>query len=234
MEYRFVIYNILFFILLVMASCKHDPDIAGIPIEPPLLIENCDPDTVYFQNEILPLLISSCGVIGCHDPGTATEGVILTNYASIMQTAEVRPGQPDESDLYEVLTEDDPEDRMPPSPRQSLSLEQIAKIEKWILQGAKNNVCFTNNCDTIAVSYSNHIDPLIQNTCVGCHSGNDPSGGIVLSNYDGVVQVALSGRLLGSVRHEAGFSAMPKNGNKLTDCQITQIKNWIENGTPDN
>lgn len=200
-----------------------DPDPAG-----------CDPDTVYFQNEILPLLISSCGVIGCHDPGTAEKDVVLTDYFSVINTAEVKPGDPDESKLYKVITDDDPEDRMPPPPNEPMSQDKIEKIRKWILQGAKNNSCEETQCDTTVVSFSNHIMPVINLHCFGCHSGSNPGGGILMTNHNQIAAAANSGKLMGSISWQNGFSPMPKNGNQLSICHITQFKKWIENGTPNN
>jgi hypothetical protein len=57
-------------------------------------------------------------------------------------------------------------------------------------------------------------------------------GGISLEGYNNVVNIADDGRLLGVVRHEAGYPAMPKNSPKLPDCDIRQLEIWIENGTP--
>lgn len=218
-----------------MVACKHEAGPTPQPpvIIPPVVEDQCDPDSVYFQNQVLPLLISSCGVTGCHDAGTATEGVVLVDYASVIQTGKVRAGNANDSELYEVLTDDDPEDRMPPSDRQPLTQEQIAMIGKWINQGAKNNACDAG-CDTVAVSFAAHIQPLMQNNCAGCHSGASPSGGIGLTNYNEIAAAANGGRLLGAIRQDAGFSPMPQNGNKLNICQITQVKKWIENGTPQN
>ncbi len=229
-------YNIfvVFFSALLLFSCKHDPAVVPeIPVIPPVTVD-CDPDTAYFQQQVLPLLVSSCGVAGCHDPGTASDGIVLTDYASVIASGKVRAGNPGESDLLEVLTEDDPEDRMPPSPRQPLTAQQIATISQWIRQGAKNNSCESGSCDTTNVSFSNHVWPVIQTSCLGCHSGGSPSGGIGLANHSQVAQAAATGRLLGAVRWESGFAAMPQNGNQLSACQITQIKKWIENGTPNN
>jgi len=222
--------------ILIFSSCKHDPVGPGKPEEPeePPIVIDCDPDSVYFKNEILPLLISSCGVIGCHDPGTASDGVVLTDYASIINTGDVRPGEPDNSELYEAITEDDPRKRMPPPPKPALTAGQIAKIRKWIQQGAKNNECESNNCDTTNVTFAGKVWPVIQNSCLGCHSGSQASAGILLSNHSQIAQVASTGRLLGSIRHDLGFAAMPQGGNKLNECQITQIKKWIENGSPNN
>ena len=231
MKSVFFLFTILTLGSLLLVSCKHD---AGILPDNPTITDNCSPDTVYFQNEILPLLVSNCATSGCHNAGSASEGVVLIDYASIVNTAEVRPGHPNNSKLYEVLVKSNPDKRMPPSPKQPLTSEQIAKISKWISQGANDNACNSDNCDTVNVSYANHISPIVQNTCLGCHSGGQPLGGISLSTFNDVVQQAINGRLLGSIQRQNGFVPMPENGYKLSDCKITQFKKWIENGTPNN
>jgi hypothetical protein len=129
--------SLLFFavLILLISQCRHEPEfppISGIP---------CHPDTVYFERDLLPVLRSSCAKSGCHDAGTAVDGVILESYAQVMATADVRPGNPDGSDLYEVLIEDDPDKRMPPSALPPLTNDQIAMVRKWILQGAQNLFC---------------------------------------------------------------------------------------------
>lgn len=221
-------------------ACKHEPDeiVSPDPVDttdnqPPLGIP-CDPDTVYFTNTIGPLLLSSCGVAGCHDAGSAQEGVVLTDYARILSTGGIKPGNPSDSEIYEKITETDPEKVMPPPPRNPLTAEQIDMIYKWILQGAKNNSCTNTECDTINVTYALTIRPIIQNSCLGCHSGASPSGGIRLETHSDVVAVVNNGKLLGAIRHEQGYSAMPKNGAKLNDCYIKQIEKWIKNGAPNN
>lgn len=194
----------------------------------------CDPDTIYFENDILPLLQSSCGTTGCHDPITAEDDVILTNYADIMATGKIVPGDAQESELYEVITESDPDKIMPPPPNNSLNASQIELIYTWIQQGALNNYCEQEDCDTVNVTFSSTVLPIIQNSCTGCHSGANPDGGIRLENYSDIVAVASSGSLIGVITHAAGYSPMPKNGSKLSDCKIAQIQKWIEDGTPEN
>ncbi len=202
-------------------------------VEPPFGIP-CDPDTVYFENYVLPLLQSSCGIIGCHDPGSATEGVILTDYTNIISTGGVRAFNPDNSEIYEKIMENDPDKIMPPPPRSPLTQEQKDAIYKWIMQGALNNHCENEDCDTLNVTFQATIWPVVQNRCFGCHSGASPSGGISLENYNSVVSAVSSGRLMGAIKHETGFSAMPKNGAKLSDCTISQFQKWINDGTPNN
>lgn len=207
-----------------------DPGGGGIP---------CDPDTVYFQNDVLPLLQSSCGIAGCHDPGTAQDDVVLTSYAAVMQTADVEPFQPGESDLYEVLIETDPDKRMPPPPRPSLNSDQVDMVYQWIAQGALNNYCESEDCDSINVTFSQTVWPIIQNSCYGCHSGTNPSGGISLNGYTqvkaaGSIPTGSYGSLLGTITYAVGNEPMPRNGNQLSTCSIAQIRKWINDGMPDN
>lgn len=222
-------------------QCKHDPDIIpddggngnGNNPGDTTELNTCDPDTVYFQNDILPLLISNCGTSGCHDPGTASEGVVLTDYFSVINSGKVKPGDPNDSEIFEKITENDPEDRMPPIPADPLSADKIAIIKKWIEQGALNNSC-ESGCDTTNVTFNNTIWPTIETNCTGCHSGANAGAGIFLTNYNEIVAIANTGQLIGAISHADGFSPMPQNANILSDCKIREIEIWIENGTPNN
>lgn len=89
-------------------------------------------------------------------------------------------------------------------------------------------------CDTSFITYSESIWPVINDNCTNCHSGSAPSGNIRLSNYDEIVDAANDGSLLGTIRHDAGWSPMPKGGAKLPDCDITKIEMWVADGSPDN
>ena len=220
-------------VFTMIIGCKHDPFL--VPENPIVVIpdDSCDEDTVYFKNDILPLIVSNCATSGCHDQSSAQEGVVLVDYASIITSGEIKPGNPDGSELYEAITEDDPEKRMPPSPNAGLSVEQIQKIRTWIQQGALDNSC-NSGCDTTNVTFSQQVWPTIQTNCTGCHSGANPGAGILLTDYQTVADAAASGRLYGSVAHLNGYSPMPKNTSKLDDCRITAIRIWIENNTPNN
>jgi len=195
---------------------------------------SCDPDTVYFQNTILPLIQSNCAVSGCHDATSHREGVQLTDYAHIINTGGIRPGDPTHSDLYRSISGNYGDDRMPPSSRTPLTSAQIDEVKNWILQGALNNQCTSTSCDTTHVTFSQSVFPIIQTYCLGCHNSPSPSGGIYLRNYSDLVAVANNGKLWGSINHDQGYSAMPKYGNKLSDCNLSTIKIWINDGTPNN
>jgi len=84
-------------------------------------------------------------------------------------------------------------------------------------------------CDTLApITYTKHVAPTMSAYCVTCHATGAASGGIVLDNYTDVVNVAASGKLVASIRHEPGHPAMPPNG-QLDECSIREIELWIQN-----
>lgn len=90
------------------------------------------------------------------------------------------------------------------------------------------------DCDTLAVSYTKQLVPLLQANCVSCHNSGNPSGGMVLSSYEDLKIAANSGRLLGAIKHETGFSPMPQGASPLSDCDIAQIEAWISQGLNNN
>ena len=89
-------------------------------------------------------------------------------------------------------------------------------------------------CDTTNVTYSKIITPVLQLYCVGCHSGAAPSGGVTLATYNDVLIQVNNGKLMGSIQWLPGYFAMPKNGNKLSNCQIAEFRIWVQAGAPNN
>lgn len=196
--------------------------------------EPCDPNKVYYQNDILPLVSSSCAKSGCHDAATKADNLDLSTYDGLMSI--VKPGRPNDSEIMKVVNETDPNEIMPRPPYPPLTSEQKNKISKWISDGAYNNFCVadTGSCVTGVVSYSADIVPAIAN-CLNCHSGSSPSGGIDLSSYSGVQTVGLNGKLYNAVAQNGQASAMPKPpAPKLPACDISKIKSWAEAGCPNN
>ncbi|MFC1732388.1 hypothetical protein ACFL6I_18950 [candidate division KSB1 bacterium] len=235
--YRNFIPLFLFIALVLLINCKHDPEeilVINDTTGTPIIVDPCDPDTSYFKNEVLPILLSSCAKSGCHDAITAEHNVILTDYTNIIQTGEVTPFDPSDSKLYEVITDSDPNDRMPSQPDAPLTSSQISIIYKWIIQGALNNSCDGGPCDSINVTYSGTVWPIVQNYCFGCHSGTTPQGNVSLDSYFTVAGAANDGSLYGAISHSPPYSFMPKNGQKLNNCNIAQIKKWIDEGAQNN
>jgi len=88
-------------------------------------------------------------------------------------------------------------------------------------------------CDLEEITYSNFIGNLFDSKCsnIGCHVSGAAQGS--LATYDDAVAFVSAGKILGALRHEDGFVAMPKNGDMLSECQIDKIEAWIEDGTPE-
>lgn len=228
---------VLLALLVYISACKREPVYIGSPSTPPEDTSGygipCNPDSVYFNQQILPILTSNCAMPGCHDQQSHKEGVILDNYTNIRNTGKINLTSPANSKLYRVLNDSDPEDRMPPAPAAPLPLDQRALILKWIQQGALNLSC-DPGCDTNNVTFSTGIMPLISLRCQGCHSGTNPSGGVSLTNYSQVKATVTSGTLVGSVNHKAGYKPMPypAGSAKLPYCDIRKIQLWIDKGAP--
>ncbi|MFY9154406.1 MAG: cytochrome c [Prolixibacteraceae bacterium] len=92
-------------------------------------------------------------------------------------------------------------------------------------------------CDLSNVTYSKTVVPILQASCLSCHSNSasgNSGGGIRLENYSDVQTMAKNGKLMGTINHASGYQAMPQGGGKLIDCEISQLQTWIDLGTLNN
>ncbi|MBK6545918.1 MAG: hypothetical protein IPO78_04765 [Saprospiraceae bacterium] len=185
---------------------------------------------ICFEQEVLPILVSTCTQSGCHNSDDHEAGYDYTDLNSILSS--VKPGNYSGSELYKVLT--DPFQPMPPSPFNRLTKEQIFKISLWIEQGAENLPCIAPACDTTEVSYNATVFPILQLYCNGCHAGPRPQGDVDYNSFSGLKATITDGRFIGSILHEIGYIGMPKNGNKMPECEILQIQKWVRDGAKNN
>lgn len=88
-------------------------------------------------------------------------------------------------------------------------------------------------CDLNNVTYTENIAPIMQQYCNSCHSVASPSAGVITANHAGLQEIALDGRLAGSVNHEDGYSPMPQGQPQLADCLRNQIEVWVNDGAAD-
>lgn len=189
---------------------------------------NCNPDSVYFVNDILPMMTAYCtngaNQVDCHNNNYAYEGVRLNTYAGVLKT--VKKGNYLSSDIYQQVNSG----KMPYQ-SSKLSADQINLIKKWIMQGAPNNAC-NPGCDTTKFTYQADIAPIILNNCgsAACHG----TGARVLVDYNGIKPFATDGTLIGAITHTVGYKPMPTAVSTLSNCQITKIKKWVNNGAPNN
>lgn len=110
------------------------------------LLAGCSagPEPVSFKSEVKPLVDKYC--TECHLPGgTGAEasGFITESYKSLMKGTKYGPvivaGDPLSSSFYRLIAgKVDPSIRMPHG-KEALSEMEIARVENWINQGAKDN-----------------------------------------------------------------------------------------------
>ncbi len=214
---RITTFSSLVLVLLLFFSCEH------FQVAPPNYRGgNCDPDTIYFVNDVAPILNSNCALSGCHDSKSAQHGVVLNSYENILRTVGITKGNGLKSELIEKMRSK----KEPMPPTGNLDDSYIAKVRKWIDQGALNNSC-TPGCDSLSFTYNKDIVRIINTNCVSCHSTGST---ILLNSYAEVKARADDGKLWGSINHLSGYKAMPSDFSYLSDCDIGKIRNWIANG----
>jgi hypothetical protein len=93
-----------------------------------------------------------------------------------------------------------------------------------------------NKCDTTNVSFAADVLPVLLNNCgsSGCHDAATKTYGYDFSSYEGASAAAGYTRLLGTINHTDGYSAMPKGLPKLDDCSINKITRWVNTGAKNN
>lgn len=219
------------FVILLLAvsttiaffSCQH------APYELPPDQRVGDP-SICFEGDILPIFVSNCAKSGCHTGSGEGGSWRFDSYDNIMRKGIV-PGNPAASKIYQVIAGTAGQ-KMPPKSEPALTQDQVDLISRWIAAGAVNGTACISSCDSSIHTYSAAVKPLFQKYCTGCHyTGATGIGGVVLDNYtDAVAAATDSAILLGCIRHDIGYSQMPKEGVTLSDCQVSQIELWIKNG----
>jgi cytochrome c5 len=179
-------------------------------------------DSVCFNTVILPFFSTNCASSGCHDSKTRAEGYDLSTYKSIVSKG-IDLKNPKNSKLYTEML-----NGMPPAPAPKLAKTQTDLVLKWITEGAKNVTCGVA-VDTANVTFSKTIKPLLETNCVGCHKAGSISGGVLLDSYANVKAHVDNKKMWGAMNYLTGYSAMPPS-QKLTDCQLSVVKKWIDNG----
>jgi hypothetical protein len=221
---------------LTFPSCTHDP--VGIELL----------DTVCFDPTIMGILQSTCGgngTIKCHDG--SIEGFSIYDTASIMGL--VNAGDPRGSTLYQVITDVNGENFMPPD--HPISKEYRTLIEVWIAQGALRNKCGPAPVDTgggnlkncnDSVYFEQKILPLITTRCVTCHDGlphQDEDNLFKLITYQdiriNVDPTSPESSRIYQVLNQSGEDHMPPPPNEpLSASEKSMLLNWIKEGARNN
>ena len=107
-------------------------------------------------------------------------------------------------------------------------LFSCTKANEQQLQGG------VTECDTVGMTYSHDVVPILQANCYSCHGNGNTggSGGIDLDGYSDIEGYAKNGTLAGVITHTPGYPFMPYGLPKLDDCSINKILDWINRGAP--
>jgi hypothetical protein len=89
-------------------------------------------------------------------------------------------------------------------------------------------------CETAGLTYTDDIASIINSTCAlsGCHEMNS-STTFEMHDFATITAAVGFGRIIGAINQDAGFSPMPRGGEKLEDCTIDMITAWINDGAPE-
>ncbi|MCR9200475.1 MAG: DUF1549 domain-containing protein [Planctomycetaceae bacterium] len=88
---------------------------------------------VDFAHEVVPVLKKHCAE--CHT-GTRSEGGFSFNtHRQILESGYVKPGEPADSLMIELLHSTDTDYQMPPSDRPRLTADQTSLLERWVAEG---------------------------------------------------------------------------------------------------
>lgn len=89
-------------------------------------------EPVDFAHDVAPLLAARCAE--CHTAGEYKGGVSFDDRDALLDSGAAEPGDPDLSPIWERITTDDPEARMPPE-SDPLTLEERNLLRRWINEG---------------------------------------------------------------------------------------------------
>lgn len=92
-----------------------------------------------------------------------------------------------------------------------------------------------STCDTTVTNYASIIKPIIDANCAtsGCHDVTTHANNIDLSNYNGLHSIAISSKLVGSIKQDGSANPMPPSG-KLDECSIAKVSRWVNKGSQNN
>jgi uncharacterized membrane protein len=111
-------FSLVALFLILGVSCTKDKTIAP----------SCNEEVSYSQ-DVVPIIMNSCAVSGCHTSSSAANGIVLETYEQLFVLRE---------DVLKTVRHEAGVTAMPIGSDQ-LAAEQIQKMACWIEQGALDN-----------------------------------------------------------------------------------------------
>ncbi len=96
-----------------------------------------------FAHEVVPLIQKHC--IECHTGAKAKGGLSMDTKALLLEADVIELGKPDKSLMIELVTSDDPDEKMPPPEKKKVALnaKEVDVLKRWISAGVPWTEGFT-------------------------------------------------------------------------------------------
>jgi formylglycine-generating enzyme required for sulfatase activity len=199
-----------------------------------------------FASQVKPILESAC--VHCHNDDKDKGDFKIHTWEHSSAGNESGPGitkgDPAKSSVFTTLILGEDDDMvMPPAKEGLLDPSQIAVIKKWIEEGADWPAGTTLE-PTPRISFTKHIQPILEQNCVSCHNPEKDKGDWILStrkeafesgeNAPNIVPFAAAKSAIYTLTalDEDDDDLMPpaKSGGPLKAEEIAMLKAWVEQG----
>lgn len=220
---------------------------------------------VSFTKDVAPLINEKC--VGCHGATGQSGGLRLDNFAGWIKGGRsgqlLTAGSPQQSLLLFRMATSDTSIRMPKE-EDPIDREKLAIVANWISQGARfdgddqeaplatlrtaeeskeeaASMKIVAPKGTEKVSFTRDVAPFMANLCVGCHSGNQPRGGLSLETFYDMLRGGDSGKVVlpgepkemsRLFRLTGGLELprMPQGQARITRKNYEDLKTWFDEG----
>jgi len=89
-------------------------------------------ETIDFDHQVVPILKEHCAA--CHGGEEAEGGFSINTRDLFLDDDMAEPGNPEDSYFLQLITDPDPDYRMPPEEKSPVPAEQVAILEKWVAE----------------------------------------------------------------------------------------------------
>lgn len=221
----------------IAAGAPPFPDDQDKPLPPP-------PPSSALADEVKQIFVKHC--YECHRFTEAKGGVKIMNYPLLVSKRRVVvPGQPDRSEVHQLLVIADEKKRMPPAPYPRLQPSEIDTVRCWIAAGAppfpKWDALPPGFNPTLLVpsTVSGQAMGLLRKHCQECHRPGNAQAGILILDHGLLVgkrKGVISGqpdrsRVMQLITAPANTKHMPPRPRpRLVPAEIDILRRWIAEG----
>ncbi len=200
------------------------------PVVPPADSTVASPTFAWIQTNIF---VPRCAI--CHQGTNAPAGYNLTSYDSVLSGGRVLGGNPSGSLLLQRINDNS----MPPG--NPLTAEMKMMITQWIQNGAQNDAPAGGlppvtspplpPVPPLEPNFNSIMANIIAPRCLACHDSIQRKGGVILQNYNSLMEEVRAGNAADSKLYEVvQKNEMPTNGPALNFEEKETIRLWINAG----